>query len=154
MKKKMQRGMTILEILLGMMVSMMIFLMATNFIVSVFRFDTKEKGQEAMEQVKDELQAELATKVRWAAEIEVMNDRLVVDGVEYRVDGGRFMRGGEVLTPRAVSVESFEINDYSTVDGLGSVEIVLGLRHSDLTTVRDTMRLVLSQRRVVFEREG
>ncbi len=109
------RGLTLIEILVGMTVSAAIFLVATNLITALFGSSTKQKQIETLEQTKNDLQQDIGNSVKWAEnEISFRDGVLVTDDDQYELRDGILYKNSSPLTPSSVYVESFEVYKYST----------------------------------------
>jgi hypothetical protein len=147
-KQERMAGMTVVEILLGMMLSLMVLLVSSNLMAAIFYSDTRNKQAEILEQVKNDLLAEFSTQIKWAEEISYSEGRLTMDGVEYVLSEGRIKRNDDLITPQSVVIEDFRIKNYSADEGLSSLEISVGMRHKVISSVHDTLKIVVSQRRM------
>ena len=113
-------GFTFIEILVGLSISAAIFIVATSLVVNIFTSTTKSRQTQVLEQVKNDLQAEFSNTVRWADTISYINDELLIDTVDYRLDDGRIYKDDVVITPADVEITAFEVAKYSAQEGAQS----------------------------------
>ncbi|QQS39036.1 hypothetical protein IPM62_00240 [Candidatus Woesebacteria bacterium] len=119
-------GITLIEVLIGVVVSTAIFIVASNLIVSLFGISTKQKKLETLEQSKNDVQLEIGNSVKWANEnVTFTGGVLGVDAVQYRVIDGRLYKGDDPLTSKDVIVENFQVTKYSS--SLDPVELEAGI---------------------------
>jgi prepilin-type N-terminal cleavage/methylation domain-containing protein len=116
------KGFTFIEILVGLSVSAAIFMVATSLVVNLFSSTTKGRQTQALEQVKNDLQAEFGNSVRWADSISYIGGELSVDAQKYYIKDGKIYKNLEALTPEDIEVTKFEVSKYLAQDkGSGSV---------------------------------
>lgn len=153
MNIKNKQGFTLIELLVGVLISVMIFMTAGSVIALLFRTDIRTKNTELLEQTKSDLQGELSSKIRWAQAISFTKDpdTLTVDGIVYSLSNGRILKDGDPLTSQNVTIKQLDIADYSRDADIASLEILIEMENSTTTTARDTLKLVVSQRKTVFE---
>lgn len=106
---KNKSGFTLIEILIGLTITVAIFIIATSLVVNVFSSTTKSKQREALEQAKNDLQAEFGTSVRWADSISYISGTLAIDSASYRLANGAILKNGEKITSNEVVVDSFSV---------------------------------------------
>lgn len=152
--RKNTRGLGMIELLLGITMSALIFLVSTSLITTLFRSDTKSRSSQSIDQAKNDIMSELATRIRWAESVTFDGAHLVVDSVSYRIEGGRMYRGDDPLTPREVTIDGWEVSNYSLVDSLASYEIEIAMHHTTATSLTDSLRLVVSQRQTQIDETG
>jgi hypothetical protein len=151
MRNKNMQGLTLVEILIGLVMSTMIFLVATNLMVFLFFTDTKSKQIQMVEQAKDDLLSEFVVRVRWAEEIDFGSGYLDLDGVRYQLRDGRIYRGDDPLTPGYLVVDGFDVANYSADEDYKSLEIKVSMSYKTRSSLRDFMRVVVSQRKLEVE---
>lgn len=151
----MKKGMTLIELLIGITIASLIFIFSTNAMYSFFYNDTKSKGLEAIEQTKNDLYVELANKIRWGESISVdnPNGQITVDNIQYRLEDRVIKRDGEPITPESVIIESFKIDNYSTDAEYESLEIEFEFKNRSLGDTIDTFSFVVSRRKLEIELE-
>lgn len=102
-------GFTLIEILIGLTITVSIFIIATSLVVNVFSSTTKNKQREALEQAKNDLQSEFGTSVKWADSISYANSTLTIDSAIYKLEDGAILKNGEKITPSDVVVDRFNV---------------------------------------------
>jgi type II secretory pathway pseudopilin PulG len=144
------KGITLIEILIGITVSSIIFIVSSSLVASLFYAETRSKDSEALEQTKNDLQSEFYEKIKWGENINVLSDRLIVDDVEYSLSGGRLLKDGSALTAQKVNVQSFSIKDYSLSPDEVSLEITFELENKEKSSTKDSLKIIISQRKLEF----
>jgi prepilin-type N-terminal cleavage/methylation domain-containing protein len=145
--KKHQEGLTLIELLIGITISSLIFLVSTSLVAALFSTNTKQKYQESLEQVKNDLTSEFSTNVRWGKSIKVASNELTVDDIKYTLRDSRIYKGSNPLTPADVDIERFEIKNYSTTATEVSIEIDISMQHKTYNSAQDVLKIVVSQRK-------
>jgi len=148
-----EKGLTIIEILIGMTVSVIILMVSTSMMANIFYIDTKSKQSEILSQVKNDLQSEITVGVRWAETLSFSDNELVVDSNVYSLNGGLIEKNGEAITPSSVYIEELEVNDFSTMSQQKSLRVNIAMRHRDFTSVSDSLEVVVSQRKMEITEE-
>jgi type II secretory pathway pseudopilin PulG len=147
-------GFTLIELLLGITLTVLIFLSASSLMALLFRSDLKTKHIEEIQQAKNDLQIEFTNTIRWGQNISFTGSnqaRLKVDDKTYTIEGGRIVRNNDPITPNNVTVTKFRVDDYSNDPKLKSLEIIVDFESKSSNSVKDSMRLVVSQRKTTFE---
>lgn len=156
------------ELLIGILLTSMIFLAASSLVVTLFTSNTRTKQLDEVQQVKNDLMNELSNAIKWSGTVEVMgNDLMVItftddlgnqttytyshdtinDILNKRVDSGP----DEPIHSSGVKVSTFTIKDFSvtkTANSPKSLEIFIELEDAQLTQIKDAFRIVASQRAV------
>ena len=116
MKHTYSKGLTLIELLIGLTLSVSIFLIATSLMVNILGSNLKSKQAQTLEQVKNDFQAETSNSVRWANSLSFVNGVFEVDGDKYYLnyDDGRIYKNDIPITPSDVEVDSFDVARYST----------------------------------------
>jgi prepilin-type N-terminal cleavage/methylation domain-containing protein len=142
-KRKTNSGLTLIEILVGLALSSMVFIVASSLVVSMMSYSTKSKESQALEQTKNDLAANFSTSVRWAGQIEAVDNgsEIKIDGVEYKLAGDQITKGGDALTSGDVKIDSFVVNKYKT-----SMEINVDMESKQNSNVTDTLNIIISPR--------
>lgn len=148
-----EKGLTIIEILIGMTVSVIILMVSTSMMANIFYIDTKSKQSEILSQVKNDLQSEITVGVRWAETLSFSDNELVVDSNVYSLNDGLIEKNGEAITPSSVYIEELEVNDFSTMSQQKSLRVNIAMRHRDFTSVSDSLEVVVSQRKMEITEE-
>lgn len=146
-------GLTLIELLVAMSISGVIFVAVSSFMVSLFVSNTRSKQLDTIAQTKDSIAKDLSTTIRWAKEVSVSpgEDELTAvmeDGTTYTytVDSdGMFTKNGTPIHDPSYTVGSFTVRNYSQ-NALASVEVNLAIRRKNFTALGDTLKLVVSQR--------
>ncbi len=107
--KKLQRGLTLLEVLIGMTISVILFLFATNIMVVLFNSTNKDKRIQDIEQVKNDIQIDLSNKVKWAESVSFSSGMLTIDGDSYRVQDEGLYKNDVPLTPKSVKIKDMKV---------------------------------------------
>lgn len=142
--------MTAIEMLVVLTISVVVFWVSANVVTSLFYSDNRNKQEQLLDQTKSQLELELGDKVRWAESVSYWEDGMKIDGVTYQLKEGRIKKGGEAITPGAVTIEFFKIGNLSKNESLVSLEIKVGMRHKTISSVHDSLRMVVSQRKVMI----
>ncbi len=148
-----EKGLTIVEMIIGMTISVIILMISTSMMVNIFYKDTKSKQSEILSQVKNDLQSEITVGVRWAETLSFSDNELVVDNSIYRLNDGVIEKNGEAITPSSVYIEEFEIDDFSTTLQQKSLRVNIAMRHRDFSSVSDSLEVVVSQRKMEIEEQ-
>lgn len=151
----MKKAFTLIELLIAMGMSSMIFMLVSTILVSTLNSNTRDIRQELFEQTKNDISINLSNDVRWAEKtaysagdpaVLTLNDGAVV----YNVVGGRLQKNGQAITPSSVVITKFTIENYTNVSSptqLASYQIVIEMEHIKISTAKDQMRIVVSQRK-------
>ncbi len=102
-------GFSLIELLIGLSVSVAIFIVATSLMINVFSSTTKSRQHELLYQVKNDLQNEFSNSVRWAGTISSIGGNFKVDDTTYVLKDGRIFKDESPITPEAVEITSFEV---------------------------------------------
>lgn len=108
-----KKAFTLVEILVGLSIFSAIFIIATSLVVNVFSATTKGRQLDALEQAKNDLQAEFGNSIRWADSLSFRNGNLNIDGVIYSVRDGKLYRDNLALTSDEVVVTRLDVSKYS-----------------------------------------
>lgn len=141
---KNNKGFTLLELLLGLTMTAIIFVVATNFIVSFLGVSTKSRISQEVEQVKRDITADISSNLTWGKSIAFVNGILEVDESIYRIQGGRLYKNDSPLTPANVEVSNMVLKRFvenMEVDAPGSGRGLVGTYYSG----RNFESLVTSQ---------
>lgn len=149
-----QSGFTLVELLLGVTISVMIFLTASSFILLLFNTDLKSRRSQALEQAKYAIGQEISTAIKWAQKIDVAPNQITIDdSTVYKLQDGQIFKNGDPITPDTIEISNLEIKDYSVVSSLKSLEISMQLSFKNYATIQDTYKITASQRLLVIEGE-
>lgn len=140
-----------MELLIGVTISILIFMAASSVIITMLFSNTKIKNIQSLEQVKNDVATSISTSIKWATTIDVAADSIVVDGVGYSLVDGRIVKGTAPITPSDVVVTSFEVKDRSATPDIVGVEISMDLHSRTRSSIHDTLLLAVSQRKTEIE---
>jgi prepilin-type N-terminal cleavage/methylation domain-containing protein len=150
---KTKQGFTLIELLIGIALSGMIFIAVSSVIFILFSSNTRVKQLDTMAQTKNDLQLELSNSIRWAKDISITDAGHTINlitsddkNIVYRWDTDTLYKDDVALTPKEITVKGFTAADYSASTNLKSLEITIDLEDAKFKAVKDTMRLVVSQR--------
>lgn len=146
-----KNGYTLVELLLGVTISVMIFMTAASVVALMFRSDAKTKRVETLEQTKNDIQGELTSNVRWGENITFSRNLLTIDSTVYKLQDGRIFKNSDPLTSSEVNIKSFQIEDFSNSPVIKSLELTIEMENKTVSSTKDTLRFVVSQRKTSFE---
>lgn len=148
-------GMTMIELLVGLALSGIIFIASSSLMVSLFSSNVRLKQQETLEQSKSDLIIELSDSIRWARDIIIdeTNNRVIItmrDGTNktFVKNGNQFLKNGEPLTSTAITMTDFRIEEYSKSSNnqLKSVLVTLAFENEQFNAVKDRLSFIATQR--------
>jgi len=134
-----RRGVSLIEMLVAMGMSSMLTANARN------------RRQEAFEQVKNDLTAELTNAVKWAEDVSYASDQITAGETVYRMDNGHVTRNGSALNSNEVRVTRFEVTEYGPGEDNLSLNIQIDLEDAMNNSVKDTIKIAASKRLTTFE---
>ena len=145
-----------LELVIGMLMTMFVFLGASALMLTLFGTSGKVKKSQVVDTTKNDIQIELSNNIRWAKFVNYDANALTVDANIYKFENdGRLYKNGVAMTPDAVTLKNVLIENYSrtVVSGepLVSLKISLDLEDTRSSNVSDRLTLVVSQRRTRIE---
>lgn len=143
----MKKGLTLIEVLVSLGISSIVFLMVSSLLVTFYTTDTRSKQVELFERTKNDVVLLISNSVRWATEVGVDGGVLRVDDDTFYLDQGRLYKNDEPITSEGVRVVRFEIQDYSGFPGFPSVEIKISVQDAENALRTDEVRLVVSMRK-------
>lgn len=142
-KIQIQKGLTLIELLLGMVMATAIFVVVTSLIVSLMGSNLNSRVEQILEQTKNDLQTEFINHVRWADTITTNPGELGVNGITYRLrPDRRIYKNGDPITSSNVEVESFNVQKHADQ----SLEITVDIQHKGKKDIKDILRVVISPR--------
>ncbi len=153
--KKRSRGVTLVELVIAIITSSMVFLAVSNTINILFSSNSRVLQLDVVEQTKNDLIAELTTSIKWASVIKLPSEddpnHIIVDDTIYRLDNsdGRMYKNNVALTPQNVTITKFSAEDLSVTDGDNdpkSYAITFEMVHKQFPAITDHIRIVVSQR--------
>lgn len=156
-KQSFRQGFTLIEILVGTVLTGVISLGVVSIMMLLFTSSTRVKQQDAIEQTKYNLQGELSNSIRWATSVTVLPSGSgfsaeQADGttVTYELQNNQLLKDSVVITPEDVEITTMSVTNKSLNSNLVSLAIDLSVRQKSFTTVQDTARIVVSQRKTTI----
>jgi len=153
---KLRTGFTLMELLIGMTLISFIFLGVITATAVLLNSNARVKQIDHLEQAKNDLQLEFSNSIRWAkaitivspSELTITNSDSSTSAYQLDVSTKRIVKNGVPITSDTVDIMNFEINDYSRLPApaLRSLQLFIEMQHHDFSAVRQTFRLVVSQR--------
>ncbi|RJR30111.1 hypothetical protein C4564_00950 [Candidatus Microgenomates bacterium] len=113
--KNNEKGITLIELLLGMVVSSAIFLVAGSAMAFLLGTSTKNRLSQSLEQTKNDIQVNMGNQVRWADKIDFLGGKLILDSDIYEVIDGQFYKNGSRITSSEVEITDFSVKRFATV---------------------------------------
>lgn len=151
--KSKNNGFTLIEILLGVAISSLIFITAGSVFAVLFRSDVKTQRLSLISQTKNDLQIDFSNSIRWVNDVSFVNGSnpsITADTTIYTLVDGRILKNGEALTSKDVVVKKITTTDYSLASDLKSLEIVVEVENKLFPNSQDILKIVVSQRRAVY----
>jgi prepilin-type N-terminal cleavage/methylation domain-containing protein len=142
-----QKGLTLIELLIGLTLSSMVFIVASSIVISTMGYSTKNKQNQNLEQTKNDLASDLSTNIKWATRIKVEPDNnsfVLNNGVntyEYKLNNKVITKNGSALTPTDIEISAFKINQRAT-----SLEINIDMESKQNHNIKESLNLILSPR--------
>lgn len=152
----MKKGFTLIEIVLALGLSTVVFLMMSAILVTVLNSNTKNTREEAFEQAKNNITVGISNEIRWAEDIEYEPGNLATltldkGKIKYAVSDGKLTKNGDAITPENVKVTKFTIENRSTTMDTFSLVLQIEMENKQISTEKDRLRIVASQRRTEQE---
>lgn len=151
-----KNGFTIIELLIGISITAIIFTGASSLIFSLFTSDARNQQIDEIEQAKNSLQGELSDSIRWAQIIQTPNlQQLTITSstgevITYVLENKQIVKKYNAktvsLTPENVIIDNFDIDILSNSSNSKSIIINVEMTHAQKNTIKDVMRLVTTQR--------
>ncbi len=143
---------TLVELILGVAVSSIIFIAATSAYVFLLKTSSKLNQSQALEQAKNDLFQELSNAIRWAPKGTIKNC-LEINDIKYKHQSKSLTKDGESLVPNSIEITDFSCTNHSTLPDYKSLQIFIALK--DTTTSRsDTLDFIVAQRQTDFTHEN
>lgn len=146
-------GINLIELLISLGVSSFLFLASSSIFFSFFSADLQVKQLDIIEQTKFDIQKDLSNSIRWAKHVTVANnhDAFSVEMPDkkiytYNLKNGKLMKNNSPITQSEIIITSFQVNDYSRIQKYASLVILVDMEHFKFNSVKDTMKLAVSQR--------
>jgi ABC-type Na+ efflux pump permease subunit len=136
-----------IEFLVAIALTSIIFVVISSVIISTMQTSTKNKQSQILEQTKNDLAADLSNNIKWATRITVGagSDSFILTNdatpIEYKLDAKSIVKDGSALTPTRISVTAFTVTRR-----LSSLEITVDMEDTQNTAIKDTLSLILSPR--------
>lgn len=136
-----RKGFTLIEFMVGITMTALVFIVATNLVIAFLRVDSKSQRSQELEQVKSDLSSEFTNTMLWASSVDMTNGVLTVDGNKYKVSGGQFMKNDKALTGSKVLVSGFTVTKVNVVSARTTPSTGTGLLgyyydNNDLTALK------------------
>lgn len=146
----MKTGFTLVELLIALALSGLIFVMASSLMVTLLATQTKSRKLETFDQTKNDLYVDLYHTLKWSKSITFQDhgqiDELTADTTLYRLQDGRLLKNDVPLTSQNIIVSAFDIASYSTTPDYSSLAITISLQDNNFNLSQDTLKVVVSQR--------
>lgn len=147
----MKKGFTLVELLIAMAMSSLIFVVVSSLLVTLLTGNVKSRRQEVFEQVKNDVTGELSGTVRWASKVKALERRLEVDDtIVYSVQGGRLVKNGSPLTPDNIRVSDFTVTSLSRTEEYASVRVEVDMEDVNFPLASDRLVVSVSQRKTTI----
>ncbi|KKU63211.1 MAG: hypothetical protein UX87_C0019G0002 [Candidatus Amesbacteria bacterium GW2011_GWA1_47_16] len=143
-----RKAFTLVELLIGLALAGMVFVMISSFMVTLLNSTVKDKRRQAFEQTKNDLHREFSTKVLWAEAVTAETDRFSADGQEFKIIGERIYRDTTPITPENIRVTSFEVQNLSADPEFVSLQINVQMISKTPDLSQDALTSIISQRRL------
>lgn len=150
----MNKGVTYLEILIGICVSALIFWLSVNFLSFVLLRDVKDAYTQEFESAKAQVHETLTHEIAWSDRVSLTGENsFSVDGIEYSVSSGNLLKNGKKVQLKNILVESMNVRNLSSSDKLATVEVQVFLKHEKSNSIFDSLDFVVSQRNKTILRQ-
>ncbi|HJZ05085.1 hypothetical protein A2634_04525 [Candidatus Amesbacteria bacterium RIFCSPHIGHO2_01_FULL_48_32] len=147
-----RRGFTLVELVVVIGLSGLIFVVVSGLTVSLLTVGTKNRHQQTLEQARDDVTSDISNIVKWREGILAWdNNRLQVGDVVYEKSGDRFLKNGVSLLGENVVVTEMGIENYSALEDYPSLIVGLKIESRVLPQVKDEIKLVVSRRKTTIE---
>jgi prepilin-type N-terminal cleavage/methylation domain-containing protein len=139
-------GFTLIELLVAISLSSMVFILVGSFMAFLINRNSRSETTELFEQAKNDLVQEMSNSIKWAKNLSISGNHVVADGVNYTLADGRIIKNGQPIVPDGVTINSFEVTDYSVTSDLYSLQIRIEMQSTQHPLSKDELKLVVSQR--------
>ena len=147
-----RRGFTLVELVVVIGLSGLIFVVVSGLTVSLLTVGTKNRHQQTLEQARDDVTSDISNIVKWREGILAWDkNRLQVGDVVYEKSGDRFLKNGVSLLGENVVVTEMGIENYSALEDYPSLIVGLKIESRVLPQVKDEIKLVVSRRKTTIE---
>ena len=148
----MKTGLTLVELVVAIGLSGMMFVLVAGLTVSLLTVGTKNRHQQALEQVRDDVSSDMSNVVKWQeGSITWDDNRLQIGGVIYEKNGDRLLKNGVSLLGENVSLTGMSVENYSLEADYPSLVVNLKIESRALPQVKDEIKLVVSRRKTIIE---
>lgn len=146
----MKKGFTLMELLLALGMSALIFVVVSSLMVTILTTNTKSRRAEVFEQTKNDLVVEFINRVRWAETVSVEDletaDVVLADADKYLISDGRLFRNDEAITPENIEITRFEVVDKSNIENRAGLDIRVSFRDRNFILLEDILNIQVAQR--------
>lgn len=158
-KNYLTSGITLIELLVGIALSGMVFLGASSLVLVLFTSNARTGQLEELAQSRNDLDIEFSNSVKWATLIDIsVPNQLYLEfsggptAVTYVYDSSNrsLLKNAVPMLSENVAVTQFEFKNLSVAPGLMSLKIDIGLEHTRFSSVKDLVSLVVSQRKTDY----
>jgi len=104
-----KKGFTLIEFLVGISMTALVFIVATNLMIAFFKVDSKSQRSQQLEQAKSDLSSEFTNGLQWAKSVEFKNNILTVDANKYELNSGKMLKNNVAFTGINVVVSDFSV---------------------------------------------
>lgn len=129
-----------------MAMTVVIFITATNLLISFLGVSTKSTRTQDIEQAKNDIMRDLTNAATWASKISFSGGILSIDADKYKVVDGRFLKNDVFLTSQKVNITNFDVKRLTSRqepgDGAQTGTGIMGSYYSN----QDFTNLVFIQR--------
>ncbi len=138
-----KNGFTLIEFLVGMTMTALVFIVATNLVIAFFKVDSKSQRSQQLEQAKSDLSSEFTNGMQWAKAVEFKNGVLTIDSNKYEISGGKMLKNGVAFTGANVVVSDFSVKRVDVVStrtnpGTGTGLLGSYFDNNDFTSLKAT----------------
>jgi len=157
-KKINYQGFTLIELIIGVLITTFIFLGASALILTLFGTSGRVQKSQSLDQAKNDIQVELTNNIKWAKILMIGPDSITADGVIYKFESdGRLYKNGIPMTSGEIFLKNVLVSDLSRTrvsgEELISLKVSLDLESKRSSNISDHLNLVVSQRRTRIEIE-
>lgn len=149
-----QTGTTLVELLIGIAIAGMVFLVTSSLILALFNSNNRSKQLDTLEQAKNNLNAEMTNTIKWARTVSAVPNQISLtaandDEIVYSYDAlnKTLLKNNQRLIPEDILVTGFDVKNFSADRSVSaSLEITVEMEHKHFAAVKDRLRIVVSQR--------
>lgn len=141
-----KKGISLIELLLAIALSAIIFVIASSIMMGVARSNLNSRRQENFEQVKNDVQNELVNSIKWAKEVTWTTNQITIDGKIIKLEGMKIFRDSDAITPDSVRITKMEIAELGPGDENVSLKVTIEMQNAQIATVKDSFVVVATKR--------